>query len=113
MVQTREKNKDTHPGQILALQTRKSAGEVAAERAAKASASRKKADERSARVAALASLEHRMMDESQQAVINAAKPPSQACKKIVRTFSVHNLQSMEEGQNLPGTLIVMFIETTN
>jgi len=40
MVQTREKNKDTHPGQIVAAQSRK-----LAEEAAKASASKKKADE--------------------------------------------------------------------
>lgn len=115
MVQTREKNKDTHPGQILALQSRKSAEEVAAERAAKASTSRKKANEWSGRVAALASLEQCMTDESQQAVINAAKPPLRACRKIVRTFSVHNLQSMEEGQNLPGMprVIIVFFDTTN
>jgi len=102
MVRTREKNKDTHPGQIVAAQSRKSAEEAAAERAAKASASKKKADERSGRIAALASLEQRMTDDSQQAMAHAAKPPSQVSKKIIRTFSVHNLQSMGEGPGLPG-----------
>ena len=103
MVQTQEKNKDTHLGQILATQQRKSAEEAAAEWAAKASASKKKVDEWSGRVAALASLEQRMMDDSQQAIVHAAKPPSQVCRKIVRTFSVHNLQSIGEIPGLPGT----------
>jgi len=68
MVQTREKNKDTHPGQIVATQSRKSAEEAVAERAVKASASKKKADERSGRITALASLEQCMTDDSQQAM---------------------------------------------
>ena len=72
MVWTQKKDKDTHLGQILAAQPRKSA-----ERAAKASASKKKVDEWSGRVAALASLEQRMMDDSQQAIVHATKPPSQ------------------------------------
>jgi len=99
MVQTREKNKDTHPGQIVAAQSRK-----LAEEAAKASASKKKADEWSGQIAALASLEQCMTDDSQQAMAHAAKPPSQVSKKIICTFSVHNLQSMGEGPGLPGMM---------
>ena len=102
MVKTREKNKGTHPGQIVAPKPRKSKEEVAAEQAVKAAASKQKADERLSRITGLVSLEQRMMDERQQAMTHAARPPSSKVCKIPRTFSVHNLQSMQDSQGLPG-----------
>jgi len=104
MVKTREKNKGTHPGQVVAPKPRKSKEEVASEQAAKAAASKKKADERLSRITGLASLEQHMINEHQQAMTHAARPPSSKVSKIAHTFSVHNLQSMQDSQGLlPGT----------
>jgi len=102
MVETRERNKDTHPGQPLVPKARKSKEQAVAEHAEKAIASQKKADERLDRIAGLASLEQHMMNESQQALTHAARPiPSQA-HKIPRTFSVHDIQSLQDAQALLG-----------
>ncbi|KAI5996949.1 hypothetical protein EDD15DRAFT_2194665 [Pisolithus albus] len=102
MVQTREKNKDTHPGQPVAPKPRRPKEQVAAERIAKATASHRKAEKRRGHVAGLASLEQSMLGESQQALAQVARPPaSQVRKKIARTFSVHNLESLGDSQSLP------------
>ncbi|KAI5997115.1 hypothetical protein EDD15DRAFT_2194781 [Pisolithus albus] len=102
MVQTREKNKDTHPGQPVAPKPHRPKEQVAAERIAKATASHRKAEKRRGHVAGLASLEQSMLGESQQALAQAARPPaSQVHKKIARTFSVHNLESLGDSQSLP------------
>ena len=105
MVGTWERNKETHPGQPLAPKACKSKEQAAAERAEKAIASQKKAEERLDRITGLASLEQQIMDESQQSLTHAARPvPSQA-RKISRTFSVHNIQSLQDAQDaqaLPG-----------
>ncbi|KIM58989.1 hypothetical protein SCLCIDRAFT_27693 [Scleroderma citrinum Foug A] len=100
MVKTREKNKGTHPGQVVAPKPQKSKEEVASEQAAKAAASKQKADERLSRITGLASLEQRMMDECQQAMTHAARPPLSKARKIACTYSVHNLQSMQDSQSL-------------
>ena len=104
MVKTQEKSKGTHPGQVVAPKPQKSKEEVASEQAAKAAASKQKADEWLSRITGLASLKQRMMDECQQAMTHAARPPSSKARKIARTYSVHNLQSMQDSQSLlPGT----------
>ncbi|KIM70174.1 hypothetical protein SCLCIDRAFT_19106 [Scleroderma citrinum Foug A] len=82
MIKTREKNKGTHPGQVVAPKPRKSKEEVASEQAAKAAASKQKADERLSRITGLASLEQRMMNECQQAMTHAARPPLSKARKI-------------------------------
>ena len=103
MVKTQEKNKGTHPGQVVAPKPWKSKEEVASEQTAKAATSKKKADERLSRITGLASLEQRMIDERQQAMTHAARPPLSKVSKIAHTFSVHNLQSMQDSQGLlPG-----------
>ncbi|KAI6031142.1 hypothetical protein BKA83DRAFT_4121896 [Pisolithus microcarpus] len=95
MVQTRERNKDTHPGQLVAPKARRSKEQVAEEQAAKAATSKQRADERLGRIAGLASLEQQMMDESRQVMAQAARPPTSQMRKIARTFSVHNLKDSE------------------
>lgn len=58
-----------------------------------------KEDERTDSIAGLASLEQRIMGESP--MTQAARPPSSQVRKIMRTYSVHDLQTMES-ENLPG-----------
>ena len=104
MVKTQEKNKGTHPGQVVAPKPWKSKEEVASEQATKAAASKKKADKWLSQITGLASLEQCMMDKRQQAMTHVARPPLSKVSKIARTFSVHNLQSMQDSQGLlPGT----------
>jgi len=101
MVKTRERNKSTHPGQPVAPRACKSREQAAAEHAEKATALQQKEEERMDSIAGLASLEQRIIGESQQAMTQAARPPSSQVRKIMRTYSVHDLQTMEN-ENLPG-----------
>ena len=101
MVETREWNKSTHPGQLVVPRPRRTREQAAADCAAKATALQQKEDKRMDSISGLASLEQRIMGESQQAMTQAARPPLSQVRKIARTYSVHNLQTMEN-ENLPG-----------
>jgi len=86
MVETRERNKTAHPGQLVAPKPCKSREEAAAERAAKATANKKKVNERSDKIAGLASMELRIQEESQRAMSQAARPlSSQARGKVLHS----------------------------
>ncbi|KIM62607.1 hypothetical protein SCLCIDRAFT_24901 [Scleroderma citrinum Foug A] len=87
MVETWERNKTAHPGQLVAPKPCKSREEVAAERAAKATAIKKKANEQSDKIAGLASMELHIQEESQQAMSQAARPPSSQARGNV----LHNV----------------------
>ncbi|KAI5984757.1 hypothetical protein EDD15DRAFT_2201064 [Pisolithus albus] len=100
MVQTRERNKDTHPGQLVAPKACRSKEQVAEEQAAKAATSKQRTDEWLGWIAGLASLEQQMMDQSHQVMTQAARPPTSQMRKIARTFSVHNLKDSEHSPEL-------------
>ena len=101
MVETREQNKSTHPGQLVVPRPHRTREQAAADCAAKATALQQKEDERMDSISGLASLEQHIVAESQQAMTQAARPPSSQVRKIACTYSVHNLQTMEN-ENLPG-----------
>ncbi|KAI6099663.1 hypothetical protein F5141DRAFT_1066486 [Pisolithus sp. B1] len=76
MVQTQERNKDTHPGQLVAPKAHRSKEQVAEEQAAKAATSKQRADEWLGQIVGLVSLEQQMMDKSCQVMTQAARPPT-------------------------------------
>ena len=104
MVETRERNKTAHPGQLVAPKPRKSREEAAAEQVAKATADKKKVNEWTGKIAGLASMELRIQEESRQAMSQAARPPlSQTQGNVPHNVSKCTVEpSSQDTGDLPG-----------
>ncbi|KAI6164203.1 hypothetical protein EDD17DRAFT_1506690 [Pisolithus thermaeus] len=95
MVQTWERNKDTHTGQLVSPKARRSKEQVVEEQVAKVATSKERADQWLGQIVGLVSLEQQMMDKSHQVMTQVARPPASQVCKIACTLSVHNLKDSE------------------